>query len=87
MLKVNTFLHLAGKVGVPTDAHLQRHYFLATGETRHPPLLGSRLSEEISVREAMSVLVKGKYFKQCKPLDFQPTSPPEIKAFTPPKTL
>ncbi|KAK6442051.1 hypothetical protein LTR95_001706 [Oleoguttula sp. CCFEE 5521] len=62
-------------------------HFLATGETRHPPLLGSGLSEKSLVREAMSVLVKGKYFKQCKPLDFQPTSPPGTKAFTPSKTL
>ncbi|KAK6438525.1 hypothetical protein LTR95_005272 [Oleoguttula sp. CCFEE 5521] len=152
MPKVNTFLHLAGEVGVPTEygkecceGALRRHatlvtnrindkalnlavltskgsletrtcswatfttaviaddpnfththvvdsvwlvkHFLATGESRHPPLLGSGLSEQSLVREAMSVLVKGKYFKQCKPLDFQPTSPPEIKALTPPKTL
>ncbi|OQO14535.1 hypothetical protein B0A48_01413 [Cryoendolithus antarcticus] len=65
---------------------LVRH-FLATGETRHPPLLGSGLSEKSLVREAMSVLVKGKYFKQCKSLDFQPTSPPGTEAFTPSKTF
>nr|OQO29769.1 hypothetical protein B0A51_03684 [Rachicladosporium sp. CCFEE 5018] len=106
MPKVNTFLHLAGEVGVPTEygkecceGALRRLATLITNrindKSLNPAMLTSKgsletrtwLSEKSLVREAMSVLVKGMYFKQCKPLDFQPTPPPENQAFTSPKTF